>query len=106
MYYTCNSKSSLPILYLFLDSLVVTGVSRSGRVRKKSSKLLGYESGAEEIDRPRKKLDTSGNESYFLLPDKFSSSKVIFFFEQLIIHNGLSHRFHPETLTSNMAIMR
>ncbi|XP_065215020.1 HMG box-containing protein 4 isoform X2 [Planococcus citri] len=36
----------------------ITGVSRSGRVRKKSSKLIDYESGAEE-DKPRRKADTS-----------------------------------------------
>ncbi|XKL61421.1 hypothetical protein PGB90_008478 [Kerria lacca] len=43
------------------DELEVTGVSRSGRVRKKSSKLIDYESGAEEIERPKRKLDISGS---------------------------------------------
>ena len=39
------------------DELEVTGVSRSGRVRKKSSKLIDYESGAEELERPKRKSD-------------------------------------------------
>ena len=41
----------------FIDELEVTGVSRSGRVRKKSSKLIDYESGAEEVDRPKRKSE-------------------------------------------------
>lgn len=40
-------------LWLFID-LEVTGVSRSGRVRKKSSKLMDFES-PDEIDRPYKR---------------------------------------------------
>lgn len=43
-----------------MDSeLEVTGVSRSGRVRKKSSKLIDYESGAEELERPKRKHDNA-----------------------------------------------
>ncbi len=58
----CDFRSVfLFILFALLDTdLKVTGVSRSGRVRKKSSKLLDYESGAEEIERPRRRGDASG----------------------------------------------
>lgn len=47
------------------DELEVTGVSRSGRVRKKSSKLIDYESGAEELERPKRKYDNGKNSLHF-----------------------------------------
>lgn len=42
------------VVDLFFIDLEVTGVSRSGRVRKKSSKLMDFES-PDEIDRPYKR---------------------------------------------------
>lgn len=48
-------------IYFFLD-LEVTGVSRSGRVRKKSSKLMDFES-PDEIDRPYKRQGAARKQS-------------------------------------------
>lgn len=42
------------------ENLEVTGVSRSGRVRKKSSKLMDFES-TDEVDNRHKRKSQSGN---------------------------------------------
>lgn len=46
------------------ESLEVTGVSRSGRVRKKSSKLMDFESTDEVDNRHKRKIQTG---EYFIL---------------------------------------
>lgn len=42
------------------ENLEVTGVSRSGRVRKKSSKLMDFES-TDEVDNRHKRKSQPGN---------------------------------------------
>lgn len=42
------------------ENLEVTGISRSGRVRKKSSKLVDFES-TDEVDTRHKRKPQSGN---------------------------------------------
>lgn len=54
-------------MLISLGELEVTGVSRSGRVRKKSSKLIDYESGAEELERPKRKHDNGELFQFVLL---------------------------------------
>lgn len=69
-------------MWWFSGELEVTGVSRSGRVRKKSSKLTDFES-IDEGERNRKKNEK--NDSYT------SPSKPIYLIESISNSQGL----HP-----------
>lgn len=76
-----------------MEDLEVTGVSRSGRVRKKSSKLMDFES-PDEIDRPYKKQPVAARKAPTDSPD-FHSKKELLQQRPIKIEDDITIEEHP-----------
>ncbi|KMZ08579.1 uncharacterized protein Dsimw501_GD16162 [Drosophila simulans] len=97
-----------PTSHLVAKDFQVTGVSRSGRVRKKSSKLLDFESPDEIEKRTRRQSGARPTARYSGRGRPSNALRDLDFDQEMLVDDGIisdSEEFHPETPATVVAIL-
>eukprot|EP00099_Drosophila_melanogaster_P006681 NP_001259308.1 uncharacterized protein Dmel_CG4617, isoform C [Drosophila melanogaster] len=97
-----------PTSHLVAKDFQVTGVSRSGRVRKKSSKLLDFESPDEIEKRTRRHSGARQPARYSGRGRPSNALRDLDLDQEMLVDDGIisdSEEFHPDTTATVVAIL-